>query len=34
MSVNIKDFAKRLLERAIEKGFSDAEIYMSGSSSL
>ena len=34
MSVNIKDFAQKLLDRALEKGFSDAEIYMSGSSSL
>ncbi|MCL1859232.1 MAG: TldD/PmbA family protein [Oscillospiraceae bacterium] len=31
---NIKDFTKKLLERAIKKGFSDAEIYISGNSSL
>ena len=34
MGLDIKDFVKKLLERAIEKGFADAEIYMSGSSSL
>ena len=34
MSLNIKDFTQKLLERALEKGFSDAEIYMSGNSSL
>jgi len=34
MSVDIKDFTKKLLDKALEKGFSDAEIYMSGNSSL
>jgi len=34
MSLDIKDFTKKLLDRALEKGFSDAEIYMSGNSSL
>ena len=34
MSLNINDFTKKLLDRALEKGFSDAEIYISGSSSL
>ncbi|MCL2096856.1 MAG: TldD/PmbA family protein [Oscillospiraceae bacterium] len=30
----MKDFTKKLLERAINKGFSDAEVYISGGSSL
>jgi len=34
MSLDIKIFTQKLLNRALEKGFSDAEIYMSGSSSL
>ena len=34
INANINDFAQELLKRALEKGFSDAEIYISGSSSL
>ena len=34
MSLNIKDFISELLYRAGQKGFTDAEIYISGSSSL
>ena len=32
--MNIKDFAKRLLDKAIEKGFSDAEVYLSNGTSF
>ena len=32
--MNIKDFAKKLLDRAIEKGFSDAEVYLAGGTSF
>ena len=32
--MDIKEFIQILLDKALEKGFSDAEIYMSGSSSL
>jgi len=34
MSLDIKDFIGKLLDKATEKGFTDAEIYMSGNSSL
>jgi len=32
--MDIKEFIKKLLDKALEKGFSDAEVYMSGRSSM